>query len=271
MLVKAYAKLNLYLCVGDKHTNGFHEITSLFQNIDLFDVIELNKCSGSIKYKGPQLENNILFKVLKTLKINKGLSITLNKRIPQMAGLGGGSSDAAAFIVALNELFGLGLSKDDMIEIAFNMGSDVPFFLYGGTCLITGFGERITKMESLNGVKVFLFLPNHAISTKDAYFEFDKNPLKCKGDLFKLYELLHNKQFDKIDRFAFNSFDILFDKEQWVIEAKNLLKSMGGINPMLTGSGSCIFAYSNDQNKISLNTNLFVANFIDRGYDICSH
>ncbi len=267
MLIKAYAKLNLYLCVKKKKSNNLHEIESLFQNISLFDTIEIKEKTGDILYEGPEFDNNSILKVLKLLNITKGVYIKINKHIPQKAGLGGGSSDAAAVLSGVNELLKFNLSKEDLLKLASKIGSDVPFFLYGGTCLVGKTGEDIEKLEPLKDIKVLLFNSKKKISTTDAYQLFDANPIPCFGNIEKLYEKLQNKDFSKLKSLAFNSFDEIFSNESWEIEAKKTLKEFGGINPMLTGSGSSFFAYLGKKDEINTDK-MKTVNFIDKGYEI---
>lgn len=167
--IKAPAKLNLTLEVLGKREDGFHNIASVMQTIDLCDLLIINKSSEiqvDIDFntmpvrdgmRNPDtiidIENNLVFRAAQLLKektgYRDGAHIKLTKKIPSAAGLGGGSSDAAAALKGLNQLWALGLKADEMAVIGVELGSDIPFFIYGGTCLAEGRGEKITLLISL--------------------------------------------------------------------------------------------------------------------------
>ncbi len=267
MKLKAYAKLNLYLCVKQKK-GKLHKIESIFQNIDLFDVIEISEKNGEIEYIGPNFRNNTIIKILNILGIKNGLKINLKKNIPTQAGFGGGSSDAAAVLIGLDYLLKLHLKENELLEISSKIGSDVPFFIKGGTCLIKDTGNNIEKLDNLPEIEIVVLKPGYNISTVEAYKKLDENLVECKGNLKKLYDSLKNRNFDQLKKFSFNSFDILFSDERWLKESKSKLSKIGGINPMLTGSGSGIFAYLPNDIKISVKPPVVKTNFIKKGYEI---
>ena len=164
--LKAYAKINLTLEVISKRLDGYHEITSVFQTISLHDEIKLaHSNSISIECSFKQLNNtsNIAIKAASILKkytgTNKGVKITLNKYIPISAGLGGGSSDAATILLGLNHLWELGLSNNQLVELASELGSDVPFFLQKGTALVQGRGERVQRLANAKLGWIILLSP----------------------------------------------------------------------------------------------------------------
>ncbi|MFH1645089.1 MAG: 4-(cytidine 5'-diphospho)-2-C-methyl-D-erythritol kinase [Candidatus Omnitrophota bacterium] len=158
--VKAPAKINLFLDVLNKRPDGYHNIVTIFQRIALYDTIKVKKTAKYISLlcdssDVPSGKNNIVYKAAKLMRaelgIKDGLDITLKKRIPVCAGLGGGSSDAAAVIKAINLIFNLNLSPGRLRAIAANVGADVPFFLTDESCAIgRGVGER------LRGCRAFL-------------------------------------------------------------------------------------------------------------------
>jgi 4-diphosphocytidyl-2-C-methyl-D-erythritol kinase len=267
MKIKAYAKLNLYLCVKEK-SESLHKIESLFQNIDIYDFIEITEKIGEIEYLGPNFKNNVIFRVLDALKIKKGLKIKLKKSIPTQAGLGGGSSDAAAILSGINSLLNLNLKEKELTEIAFLIGSDVPFFLKGGTALVQGVGNKIKKLNDLPKINIAVLKPKYNISTSEAYYKLDKNKIQCRGNLNKLYASLENNKLNQIKNFAFNSFDLLFNKEEWLKKSKFELSKIGGINPMLTGSGATTFAYLIPNKENSIKFPIIKTAFIEKGYEI---
>ena len=162
----APAKVNLVLEVLAKRDDGYHEIRSLVQTINLCDVISFERASGislECTESNLQTSNNLVVRAAELLKEvsggEKGVKIGLKKRIPWGVGLGGGSSDAAATLLTLNKLWGLELTTSDLVELAAKLGSDVPFFVYQGTALIEGRGEKVTPLLASAPSWFVLLLP----------------------------------------------------------------------------------------------------------------
>ncbi|GAI27125.1 unnamed protein product, partial [marine sediment metagenome] len=163
----APAKINLVLEVLGKRDDGYHEIRSLVQTISLYDVLSFELAEGiSLDCTEPSLQSpdNLAIQAARLLRevsgSEKGVKIGLEKRIPWGAGLGGGSSDAAAVLLALNKLWGLDLTTSGLVGLGAKLGSDVPFFIYKGTALVEGRGERVTPLSaSLPGWFVLLLPP----------------------------------------------------------------------------------------------------------------
>jgi 4-diphosphocytidyl-2-C-methyl-D-erythritol kinase len=185
--ILAYAKLNLGLSILGKREDGYHELKGLMQTIDLADTLTLKedtsfRVKSEIKKKE---EENLVFKAAKLiLGKRRGAVISLHKNIPIGAGLGGGSSDAAATLVGLNELFGLRMTKEELKELGAMIGSDVPFFFEGGLCEIGGRGEIVKRLPSLNCYFVVI-APPFCLNTKEVYHEFDRLFVKTKSFIIK--------------------------------------------------------------------------------------
>lgn len=180
VLIQANAKINLDLKILGKKPDGFHQIESTFQSIDLSDFLvfeksKKNHLSGAIIC--PEAEN-IIFKAKKVLEktLREALpcQIHLQKSIPIAAGLGGGSADAAATLLALNLLYNLNLSKKELVEIGIKIGADLPFFFYGGTCKVRGIGEIVTPVKQKLPRFFVIFRPHKRIETKKMYELYDK-------------------------------------------------------------------------------------------------
>lgn len=178
--LRAYAKLNLSLKITGKRPDGYHDIDSIMQSISLHDEIDIKPADKGIKItcSVPEIEDNIAQKAaelfLNETKINGGVVINIKKNIPLAAGLGGGSADAAAVLVGLNNLFNANLHKDKLFDIGTMIGSDVPFCLLGGTAICTGRGERVERTNPRSGAGFVLVIPRIQISTKDVYAKYDK-------------------------------------------------------------------------------------------------
>ena len=166
LTLQAPAKLNLTLEVLAKRRDGFHEIRSVIQTINLCDSLRF-QLSRNIEFNSDESdwipEKSLVSKAASLLQevtgCGKGATIEVSKRIPLLSGLGGDSSDAAATLRGLNKLWGLGLSQDKLLELATQLGSDVAFFLYGGTALVAGRGEIATPLPPVSPMRVVLLLP----------------------------------------------------------------------------------------------------------------
>jgi 4-diphosphocytidyl-2-C-methyl-D-erythritol kinase len=185
--LRAYAKVNLGLRVVGRRPDGYHEIDTVLQSIDLCDHITLSPrrdCEISLEMTpdfGIPSEENLALRAARPLKekskLPGGVHIVLDKKIPVGAGLGGGSSDAAAVLAGLNRLFELGLDMEALMELGAGLGSDVPFFLLGGRCRARGRGERLEKLfvsdAELSDIYV-LFVPPFSLSAREVYGAFDR-------------------------------------------------------------------------------------------------
>jgi 4-diphosphocytidyl-2-C-methyl-D-erythritol kinase len=203
----SYAKINLYLDILERRTDGFHEIRTLFSQIDLKDTLNFTLTKSSTvqiltNYDFVNTEDNIIYKVTLFIKhkycVDSGVKIELNKEIPVAAGLGGGSSNAAQTIIGLSRIWDLDLSQAELDQIAAEFGSDINFFLTGGTAVGEGRGEIIKKTTDVQINNILLIKPPFGISSKDAYQAFDQDKsdkvkwpdVKRKFDVFQCWNAL---------------------------------------------------------------------------------
>jgi len=175
---RAYAKINLTLDVLGRRADGYHALASVMQTVSLADTLAFQALpDGQTEFfcDVPALNGteNLVYRGAQALRAatgcQRGVRIDLRKQTPMQGGLGGGSSDAASVLLALNAAWGLGLSQDRLLELAAGLGSDVPFFMLGGTTLVEGRGERVTPLPDLPGVWVVLLKPSVAVSTPAAF------------------------------------------------------------------------------------------------------
>lgn len=246
----APAKLNLFLKIGSRRPDGFHDIFSLIQTVSLADEFEITSSSTDELVSDLPLfqEENLAFQALKKLRQKAKfppLKIKLTKNIPPGSGLGGASSDAAAILRGLNIFFDLGLSQAELREIALSIGSDVPFFLIGGTCLVSGRGEVIKKISDLPAWKVLLFVPDFSISTRLAYQWWDEylNLNRQAANLTKLNCAQISWGENDFEKVVFERFPILK-------KVKESAKEVGVEFAGLSGSGSAVFALSQEVEKL---------------------
>ncbi|MDE6656056.1 MAG: 4-(cytidine 5'-diphospho)-2-C-methyl-D-erythritol kinase, partial [Anaeroplasmataceae bacterium] len=194
---KAFAKINLALEVG-KEVDGYHQVQNLMIPIDLYDELFLEKAfEDSIECES-EIENNICNRAIELFKekfnIKECVHITLHKRIPIMAGLAGGSSDAAATLRGLNRLFETDASQEDLYEIACKLGSDVPFFLSVQTAICTGRGEIIEPIDlDFKDVPFLIVKPDFGLSTKEVYDNYVFDGVSKNITFQKLLEAIRNK------------------------------------------------------------------------------
>jgi len=250
--LKAPAKINLYLDILDKRQDGYHNIITVFQTISMFDIIngERVKRGIEVEVKGKwdvlKGKGNLMHRAAKEFfnytGINGGIHLVVRKNIPPARGLGGGSSDAAITIIMLNYLFSTGLSTEEMVRIGGKVGSDVPFFFYGGTVLAMGRGNKfIETILPTPNYRVLVFIPAFGIPTREAYKKFfltnKEYSVKLSAkELVEIYKKGENLVFENaFQPFALKEFPLL-------ARVREILLSERSSGVLLSGSGSSIFA-----------------------------
>ena len=249
----ARAKINLTLDILGVRADGYHEVEMIMQTLELADVLELEKISEGVKLKifgndslGAD-EKNLAYRaaveVQKFVGKNFGVSINLTKNIPMAAGLAGGSSDAAAVIRGLNNLYGLNLSVEDMLKIGAVIGSDVPFCIIGGTCLSKGRGEVLTRLDDLENFYVVLIKPQGEISTAWSYKTYDENISEIHPPNLEIIQLLKEKNYKAAFKKFYNVLEpVAVQKIPAVATYKKFLQDSGVEVAMMSGSGPTVFA-----------------------------
>ncbi|MBI5056002.1 MAG: 4-(cytidine 5'-diphospho)-2-C-methyl-D-erythritol kinase [Nitrospirae bacterium] len=262
LTIKAPAKINWFLNVLGLRDDGFHEIQSLMQKVTLYDVLTFAP-SKEVRVKTDAqipLEENLVYKAAMLLKntygVTEGALIQLDKNIPAGAGLGGGSSDAAAALAGLNKLWSLGLSKEELCRTAEKLGSDVPFFLHDPLCVAHGRGEKLTPCKAEQSADILLVKPPVHISTAWAYREFKSrisgpksqlpSELTKKADKDDNIEFLirqiERAELEKVAGTVSNDLESVVIKGYPVIsEIKERLKEQESVFSMMSGSGSTVF------------------------------
>ena len=240
------AKINLFLKVDKKRSDGFHNIESRFQLINLFDEITIKKTDNknislksNIRNKSFLNKNIILdacFKLQEAVGEDLGCEITVIKNIPMGAGLGGGSSNAASILVGLNNLFKLNLSHIKLSQLGAELGADIPFFINGKNANVSGFGEILSPCDSINS-KILLIYPNINVSTKEM---FDELQVQRKIQVDKKIYAKHNDFQDIFNK----KFPVISDFFSQSEEEFNLEFA-------ITGTGSSHFCFYNNELEIS--------------------
>jgi len=241
----APAKINLTLDVTGRRADGYHTISTIMQSVSLADSVFIEKNgSGKIhlECKGVKLNSNtqnIAYKAAAAFCeyahiCCTGLYINIDKRIPLQAGLGGGSADAAAVIVGLDELFGTHLSREQLCDIGAKVGADVPFCTVGGTMLCTGIGEKITYAPPLENCFIVIAKGASGISTKEAYKKIDG--LEPQSPVTDGYE----GSVESLKKAGYNIFERVTDCPD-VFKIKKLMTDCGAEYAAMSGSGSAVF------------------------------
>ena len=257
MGIPSYAKINLFLKIGRKLGLGYHQIQSVMQKIELSDSISIepiNEDKIIVESTNKELENesNLAHKVAtllkKKYKVRHGVKIFIEKNIPLEAGLGGGSSNASTVLLNLNKLWGLKLKEKQLIELAAQIGSDVPFFIDENAALVEGIGDKIKRIKKSFSINIVLINPGFRISTKWAYAAFDrqKQKIKSKADINALVKAIEKKDIKEIANNLHNDFELVVTKKYKVIsEIKNNLLRNDALNASVSGSGPTVFGIFN--------------------------
>ncbi len=248
--LKANAKINLSLYITGKREDGYHTLDGIMQSVSLFDKVTVKKQKNiAVFCKGLDIAetDNIAYKAanlfFEKAKINGGALITVKKNIPAVAGLGGGSADAAAVLVGLNKLYGDIVSDAELLKIAVKLGADVPFFIKGGTARAEGIGEKLTQIDANPTLYFVIAKADTKPSTKEMYERLDNSPyLKPKTE--KLITALKQNDFEGITENTENCFGLLYKNSEILkfSKAHNLPCS-------LSGSGPCFFMSFNNKKE----------------------
>lgn len=254
---KAYAKLNISLDVGARREDGYHDMVMVMQSISLYDevLIRLNN-SGRISANSnlrfiPNDERNLAVRAamryLDTIGEEQGLSIDIKKNVPVGSGMGGGSSDAAAVLRALNHLYGNRLGRAELETLASGIGADVAFCVAGGTMLAEGKGELLSPLPEMPECSFVICKPEFSISTPELFKKLDSAPIRCHPDTAGLLQALGQGELNEICRRMYNVFEDVDDRRMRTIaEIKGKLLDKGALGAIMTGTGSAVFGVFED-------------------------
>ncbi len=253
--LRAFAKINLFLNITGKRSDGYHTLETVMHTVSLCDTVTLEIISGGIKISCtdrsvPCDERNIAFRCAraffeKTGISGKGIRIAITKRIPTKAGLGGGSADGAAVLKGMNILFGTDLTEKELCLMGMEIGADIPFCIVGGCGYCTGIGEMITPLPALSGI-VLIGKGSQGISTKAAFAAadsvnipvYDTDPQRVFGN---------SSDIAGVAPYCFNAFEyaVLPDEANQI---KEVMQKCGALCQCMTGSGSAVFGLFSSEN-----------------------
>lgn len=255
---RSCCKINLLLNILGKRADGFHELETVMHPVPVHDDLRFMRQGGGIQFTCsepalPADSTNLVHRAaaafLKTAKINEGVRIHLEKRIPLAAGLGGGSGNAATTLLGMNELFDRPLNDEQLVEIAAGLGSDVPFFLQSKPALATGRGERIEPLDffaAVRGVYLLLVYPGFGVSTAWVYQALPNFPEALKGRPGRarhLISLLQTADLPAASAAFYNALEAPVLKKYPVLALyQEFLRANGALAALMSGSGSTTFA-----------------------------
>lgn len=257
--VKALAKINLGLDVVRRREDGYHEVRMIMQTIHLFDQLEIKKTkepgisiTANLEFL-PTNENNLIYKAAKLLQDNypmeEGIAVDLKKHIPVAAGMAGGSTDAAAVLYGMNELFHLGLKRQKLMELGVKIGADVPYCLMRGTALAEGIGEKLRSLPPVPKCPVLIAKPGIGVSTKFVYENLKLDENTVHPDINAQLSAIRRRDLKALAENMGNLLETVTIPEYPVIdEIKKCMMENGALNAMMSGSGPTVFGLFEDEN-----------------------
>ena len=258
--LKAYGKINLGLDVVRRREDGYHEVRMIMQTVRVYDAIELNRTEeegirlSTNLYYLPDNENNLGYRAAKLLMdefgIRDGVEIKMKKFIPVAAGMAGGSSDAAAVLFGVNKMFGLGLSKQELMERGVRLGADVPYCIMRGTALSEGIGEILTPLPPMPQCRVLIAKPAVSVSTKHVYESLNLPSLGAEAhpDIDAMRAAIEKKDLSGVVSQLGNVLETVTIPENPVIQTlKDKMMEMGADGSLMSGSGPTVFGLFTNQ------------------------
>jgi 4-diphosphocytidyl-2-C-methyl-D-erythritol kinase len=250
--IKAYAKINLGLDVLRKREDGYHDVCMIMQSLRLHDTLTISKITDeNIRIQTnredlPVDKNNLIYKAselfLKTISVKDGLHIRLDKEIPVAAGLAGGSSDAAATLKGLNELYKANLTQEELVKLGVRLGADVPYCILLGTALSEGIGEVLTPLPTLPDCHILLVKPDISVSTRYVYENLQLNGDVLHPNIPAMKAALSEGDLSKLAGLMDNILQTVTIKDYPVItQIKQKMTELGALVSLMSGSGPTVF------------------------------
>lgn len=256
MLIKAHAKINISLDVVGKREDGYHLLKMIMQMIDLYDLIEVNKIKSGIqlscnKHYIPVDERNLAYKAAKLFmeeySIKEGVEINIKKNIPVAAGLAGGSTDVAAVLKAMNNIFKVQATEEQLMKLGVKIGADVPYCIIGGTALCEGIGEIVTPLESFKNQILVLVKPNFGVSTKEVYQALDITRVQRHPSTDILINGIEQNNLKVVSDNMKNILEnVTLKKHSILRDIKREMVNMGALGALMSGSGPTVFGFFDD-------------------------
>ncbi len=280
--VSAPGKINLTLDIIGRYPNGYHEMEMLMQTVSLADTVNIKTlpkkeiCLACGDSSVPAGRENLAFRAAETFLersgCNIGVDIFIEKRIPMAAGMAGGSADAAAVLVGLNEITGNFFSRDELCKIGLSLGADLPFCITGGTALVKGIGELVYPLAPMDECLILLYKPTQSVKTADCFARYDLLPDHCHTNTRQALKALHERDLDLLGK----SLGNVLEKAAGVKEIETMRRTMlsnGALGSCMTGSGTVVYGIFDDdisarkcaENLKSFGGQTFLAKPVDHG------
>lgn len=258
MWINAPAKINIGLDVVGKRDDGYHEVRMIMQSIRLFDRLTLTRkkdpgvrLTTNLKFL-PTDDNNLIVKsakmLIKEFNLEGGLLINLEKRIPVAAGLAGGSTDAASTMIAINQMYELGLSNSQLMKRAVKLGADIPYCIMKGTALAEGIGEKLSTVPKLPNCQILIVKPKIHVSTKETYSNLvlDENTVHPNVD--QMLEDMKRKNIQALCAHIGNILEtVTIPAHPEIADIKEFMLSHGAMGSLMSGSGPTVFGIYTDK------------------------
>ena len=252
MIIRANAKINLALDVIGERPNGYHDVRMIMQSVNLYDELKINANNSDciiLKSDNSEIlcdESNLIYRAAKllqdTVNHHDGVTISLNKNIPVAAGMAGGSTDAAATLVGLNELFGYGLTSKELRDIGVKLGADIPFCIEGGTYLSEGIGEILTPISDAPDCYLVIAKPDINVSTKYVYDNLVLDNNTRHPDVDYMLSQIESNSLTGVASCLGNILESVTVKKYGIInDIKSVLLREGALNSLMSGSGPTVF------------------------------
>ncbi len=259
VVVRAPAKLNLALAVTGLTDGGYHLVDMIMQAVDVWETVEVVKSMGySLRLPNsliPATDKNTATKAAKIFFEQTGLlagaDITIHKKVPTRAGMAGGSADAAAVLVGLNELYGARLSLDEMCEMGVQVGADVPFSLLGGTARVFGIGEKMTALDAIPECYFAIAMPKGGVSTPLAYKRFDEMGSPFTPDIEAACDAIKAGSLKALCIHMQNMLEPS-NGDDTTVALRKIMDDEGAIASMMTGSGAAVFGMFETKNQAEI-------------------
>lgn len=258
MKIKSYGKINLSLDVLSKREDGYHNIESIMQKIELHDIMEFEKIHSGLELnideEVGELKDNLIYKSWKLLcdytKRELPIRISVKKNIPIAAGLAGGTGNGATTLKALNKLYNLNLTEKELMKISLKLGADFPYMISGKTMLAKGIGEELEELDDFSNVLVLIVNPGYSISTRDIYENLTLSEKKIKT--LEISKNLKYKRAEKLKGLLYNKMeDIVFKNHRDILEIKEKMESFNSVS-LMSGSGATVFGLFDSEEDLDL-------------------
>lgn len=260
MEYKAYAKINLGLDVVRRREDGYHEVKMIMQTVGIYDTLTFQLLSEDVIRLSanedtiPTDESNLIYKAVKLIKdtygVKMGLDIHLVKRIPVAAGMAGGSTDCAGALIAANELFGLGLTREELMNLGVKLGADVPYCIMQGTALSEGIGEILTPLLPMPDCFILVAKPPVSVSTKFVYENLHANELTEHPDIDGMVKAIDRNDLKGIVSRMENVLEtVTIPHHPEIGDIKDIMVDGGAMGALMSGSGPTVFGIFSEEEK----------------------